>query len=97
MLIKESHIDVPTKADGTGTMRTMPHQIQVFHADSSGGTGIFLFYPTILKFPKAKFPGVVLFSEIYQGLSRSSHNFLSQSLPLSVKLLFNPVSISIHA
>ena len=29
--------------------------------------GIFLFHPTIPKYPKAKFPGVVVFSEIYQG------------------------------
>lgn len=29
--------------------------------------GIFLFHPTIPNYPKAKFPGVVVFSEIYQG------------------------------
>jgi hypothetical protein len=29
--------------------------------------GIFLFHPTIANYPKAKFPGVVVFSEIYQG------------------------------
>jgi carboxymethylenebutenolidase len=51
MLIKESHIDVPTKAGGD--MR------------------IFIFSPTIDGYPQAKFPGVVVFSEIYQGLSTS--------------------------
>ncbi|OBT41118.1 hypothetical protein VE00_08555 [Pseudogymnoascus sp. WSF 3629] len=49
MLIVESHIDVPTKADGVeGSMR------------------IFLFHPSIPGYPNAKFPGVALFSEIYQ-------------------------------
>ncbi|KAF5971655.1 carboxymethylenebutenolidase [Fusarium coicis] len=45
MLIKESHVDVPTSANGKeGTMR------------------IFVFHPTI----PGRFPGVSLFSEIYQ-------------------------------
>ncbi|EFQ29978.1 dienelactone hydrolase [Colletotrichum graminicola] len=49
MLIKESHVDVPTKADGKeGSMR------------------IFLFHPSIPGYPNAKFPGVCVFSEIYQ-------------------------------
>ncbi|KAK2612563.1 hypothetical protein QQS21_001501 [Conoideocrella luteorostrata] len=49
MLIKESHIDVPTSANGqSSTMR------------------IFLFHPTIPGYPNARFPGVCLFSEIYQ-------------------------------
>ncbi|CAG8882983.1 unnamed protein product [Penicillium egyptiacum] len=48
MLIKESYHDVPTKADGQGTMR------------------IYVFHPTIPGYPKARFPGVVVFSEIYQ-------------------------------
>jgi hypothetical protein len=29
--------------------------------------GIFLFHPSIPNYPKARFPGVVVFSEIYQG------------------------------
>jgi hypothetical protein len=29
--------------------------------------GIFLYVPSIPNYPKAKFPGVVVFSEIYQG------------------------------
>jgi len=29
--------------------------------------GIFLFHPTVPGYPKARFPGVVLFAEIYQG------------------------------
>lgn len=33
--------------------------------------GIFLFHPSIPNYPKAKFPGVVVFSEIYQGESGS--------------------------
>ncbi|KAJ9149272.1 Dienelactone hydrolase [Pleurostoma richardsiae] len=49
MLIKESHADVKTSANGVeSTMR------------------IFLFHPTIPGYPNARFPGVVLFSEIYQ-------------------------------
>lgn len=49
MLIKESHADVQTNANGI---------------DSS--MRIFLFHPTIPGYPNARFPGVVLFSEIYQ-------------------------------
>ncbi|VBB83640.1 Putative Carboxymethylenebutenolidase [Podospora comata] len=49
MLIKESHADVQTTANGkTTSMR------------------IFLFHPTIPGYPNARFPGVILFSEIYQ-------------------------------
>ncbi|KAF5022000.1 hypothetical protein F66182_5957 [Fusarium sp. NRRL 66182] len=49
MLIKESHVDVPTTANGKdSTMR------------------IFVFHPTIPGYPNARFPGVALFSEIYQ-------------------------------
>ncbi|KAK0704662.1 Alpha/Beta hydrolase protein [Lasiosphaeris hirsuta] len=49
MLIKESHADVQTTANGkTTSMR------------------IFVFHPTIPGYPNARFPGVVLFSEIYQ-------------------------------
>lgn len=29
--------------------------------------GIYVFHPTIPGYPKARFPGVVVFSEIYQG------------------------------
>jgi len=36
---------------------------------SDGKVGIFLFTPSIPNYPKAKFPGVVVFSEIYQGRS----------------------------
>jgi carboxymethylenebutenolidase len=32
-----------------------------------GSMRIFLFHPTIPGYPNARFPGVVLFSEIYQG------------------------------
>ncbi|KAH7155289.1 Alpha/Beta hydrolase protein [Dactylonectria estremocensis] len=49
MLIKESHVDVPTTANGK---------------DSS--MRIFLFHPSIPGYPNARFPGVCLFSEIYQ-------------------------------
>jgi carboxymethylenebutenolidase len=47
--------------------------------------GIFLFHPTIPNYPKAKFPGVVVFSEIYQGElllmschPSSKHHLISQ-------------------
>jgi len=32
-----------------------------------GSVRIFIFHPQIPNYPKAKFPGVVVFSEIYQG------------------------------
>lgn len=48
MLIKEYHHDVPTVADGNGSMR------------------IYVFHPSIPGYPNARFPGVVVFSEIYQ-------------------------------
>lgn len=32
-----------------------------------GSMRIFTFHPSIPNYPKAKFPGVVVFSEIYQG------------------------------
>jgi hypothetical protein len=34
--------------------------------------GIFIFHPTVPNYPKAKFPGVVVFSEIYQGMLQLS-------------------------
>ena len=34
---------------------------------SGGSMRIFTFHPQIPNYPKAKFPGVVVFSEIYQG------------------------------
>jgi len=34
--------------------------------------GVFLFTPSIPQYPKAKFPGVVVFSEIYQGKLNAS-------------------------
>ena len=50
MLITESHVDLPTK--------------------STGPTGhpmrLFVFHPTVPSHPHARFPGVVVFSEIYQ-------------------------------
>lgn len=39
---------------------------------AGGDMRIFLFKPIIPGYPKAKFPGVVVFSEIYQG--KRSHN-----------------------
>jgi carboxymethylenebutenolidase len=52
MLIKESHADVQVSAKG-GDGQPSPMRIFVFH-------------PTIAGYPNAKFPGVVLYSEIYQ-------------------------------
>ncbi|KAI1405525.1 dienelactone hydrolase [Hypoxylon fuscum] len=49
MLIRESHADVQTSADGKETSMR-----------------IFVFHPTLPQYPNARFPGVVLFSEIYQ-------------------------------
>lgn len=53
-----------------------------------GDMRIFTFHPQIPNYPKAKFPGVVVFSEIYQGESYSccfeEHmtSILSQNIPL---------------
>ena len=68
MLITETHVDVPTQHGGQ--MRMLANNIQVFLHESDvliAKVGIFLFHPTIPNYPKAKFPGVVVFSEIYQG------------------------------
>ncbi|TKA65884.1 hypothetical protein B0A49_10215 [Cryomyces minteri] len=40
--------------------------IEETHKDIPTQAGIFLYHPTIPNYPKAKFPGVVIFSEIYQ-------------------------------
>jgi carboxymethylenebutenolidase len=50
MLVKESHADVQVKVEGG---EPSPMRIFVFH-------------PTIAGYPNARFPGIVLFSEIYQ-------------------------------
>lgn len=43
--------------------------------------GIYVFHPTIPGYPKARFPGVVVFSEIYQGsLLFSPPNFQCPNL-----------------
>ena len=66
MLIEESHVDVPTKHGGDMSTQiklqknTKPSRLTL-------ETGIFIFHPKIDGYPKAKFPGVVVFSEIYQG------------------------------
>ncbi|MCJ1334575.1 hypothetical protein MMC10_011287 [Thelotrema lepadinum] len=68
MLITESHVDVPTTADGNGSMRTTTtlHPAYLRPNKLTRSTGIFLFHPSIPNYPKARFPGVVVFSEIYQ-------------------------------
>ena len=68
MLIQETHHDVPTQAGGD---MSKLHPIDICLSDTRETLmqllGIFLFHPTIAGYPKAKFPGVVVFSEIYQG------------------------------
>jgi hypothetical protein len=66
MLITESHKDVPTKAGGDMSEWSFAIGMVVCSANHDR-IGIFLFHPTIPNYPKAKFPGVVVFSEIYQG------------------------------
>jgi hypothetical protein len=63
MLITETHKDVPTQAGGDMS----EHQCSRGCDRTLMPIGIFLFHPTIPNYPKAKFPGVVVFSEIYQG------------------------------
>ncbi|MCJ1373315.1 hypothetical protein MMC20_004543 [Loxospora ochrophaea] len=49
-------------------MLIQEHSIDVpTHADGDGNMRIFIFHPTIPNYPQARFPGVVVFSEIYQG------------------------------
>jgi carboxymethylenebutenolidase len=67
MLIEETHKDVPTKAGGNGSMRTCSSSIHPSIGPQLNLQGIFLFHPTIPNYPNARFPGVVVFSEIYQG------------------------------
>ncbi|RAH44261.1 c-24(28) sterol reductase [Aspergillus brunneoviolaceus CBS 621.78] len=55
----KSYHDVPTTADGSGTMR-MARML------TCTLSGIYVYHPTIPGYPKARFPGVVVFSEIYQ-------------------------------
>lgn len=46
------------------------HRLYLSRLSVSDGktVGIFIFSPTIPAYPQAKFPGVVVFSEIYQGV-----------------------------
>ena len=48
-----------------------------------GDMRIFTFHPQIPNYPKAKFPGVVVFSEIYQG--KKQFYFLSDAFIVSMK------------
>jgi carboxymethylenebutenolidase len=74
MLIEESHQDVPTQHGGD--MRKFLPQYKQWNwimaivarlKLSFKTAGVYIFHPTIPGYPKAKFPGVVVFSEIYQG------------------------------
>ena len=51
--------------------------------------GIFLFHPTIPNYPKARFPGVVVFSEIYQGKPRGANQ--SDTYRLTNRSVTGPV------
>ncbi|PKS06787.1 hypothetical protein jhhlp_006861 [Lomentospora prolificans] len=70
MLIVETHVDVTTVVDGKESpMRKLPiipsSKLQAPKLIPNH-PGIFVFTPTVPQYPNAKFPGVVLFSEIYQ-------------------------------
>lgn len=68
MLIQESFHDVPTQADGKGSMRMLNEQPSSRQCNTDRASpGIYVFHPTVPGYPKARFPGVVVFSEIYQG------------------------------
>jgi carboxymethylenebutenolidase len=66
MLITETHKDVPTKAGGDMSTLCPGDSCRVKADSNHRPPGIFIFHPTIPNYPKAKFPGVVVFSEIYQ-------------------------------
>jgi len=80
MLVQESFHEVPTTVDGQGSMGTYnPSLLGCHELHASTITylhhifakqlhlGIYVFHPTVPGYPKARFPGVVVFSEIYQG------------------------------
>jgi hypothetical protein len=67
MLIKEYHHDVPTVADGNGSMRRAFLNLLYPAIKLKALAGIYVFHPSIPGYPNARFPGVVVFSEIYQG------------------------------
>jgi hypothetical protein len=70
--------------------------IQESHVDiatqAGGDMRLFLFHPTIPNYPKAKFPGVVCFSEIYQGMELFWFS-LGILLRLHASSVFFPVQI----
>lgn len=76
MLVIETHKDVPTKAGGDMSMLLHAQVCRPWVSREGCYTeanlyarrpGVFIFHPTIANYPKAKFPAVVVFSEIYQG------------------------------
>ena len=48
-----------------------------------GSMRIFTFHPQIPNYPKAKFPGVVVFSEIYQGKYDIARSGMATTSPWS--------------
>ncbi|EFE39288.1 hypothetical protein TRV_06013 [Trichophyton verrucosum HKI 0517] len=71
MLVKESTHDVKTTVSGEGQMsesltRLLWHPLASKATANTSIIGIYVFHPTIPGYPSAKFPGVVVFSEIYQ-------------------------------
>ncbi|KAL9609245.1 MAG: hypothetical protein Q9204_009170 [Flavoplaca sp. TL-2023a] len=65
-------------------------------ADGEGEMRVFLFHPKIPNYPHARFPGVVLFSEIYQG-SAFSLPWNGTANPMEkneVQLLFGFIALS---
>jgi hypothetical protein len=83
MLIEEKHVDVPTKHGGSMRMPCLSGENRLrSDLTATALSGIFLFVPSIPNYPKAKFPGVVVFSEIYQGRwaeRRSAAGFATRS------------------
>lgn len=68
MLIEEAYKDVSTKADGNGSMRRTQPSLHTKEPQTLNIlAGIYIFHPKIPNYPQACFPGVVVFSEIYQG------------------------------
>lgn len=55
MLVTESYIDLPVKSSPPAAAQNAGHPMRLF-----------LFHPSIPSHPAARFPGVVVFSEIYQ-------------------------------
>lgn len=62
-----SYLEVILKSHTNTTEMLIQESYKDITTQDGGSMRIFTFHPQIPNYPKAKFPGVVVFSEIYQG------------------------------